>query len=107
MRTRPRVLHVYKTAAPESSGGVPAVMKSISAGLSDRFDFGFLIASNKGASYFEPYLGSAVTAVRHFGHVLSMPIAPTDKKIKPRLPTRNAAFARRRPDAASHNAEGF
>ncbi|MCO5130176.1 MAG: glycosyltransferase [Xanthobacteraceae bacterium] len=74
---RPRILHVFKTAAPEYIGGVPAIMETIVSGLGDRFDSGLLISSNRPASEFESHLGLPVTTVRHFGHFMSMPVAPT------------------------------
>lgn len=74
---RPRILHVFKSAAPEYVGGVPAIMETIATGLSDRFDSGFLISSNRPAAEFESHLGLPVTTVRHLGHFMSMPVAPT------------------------------
>lgn len=74
---RPRVLHVFKTALPETAGGVLTVMSDIAKGLEDRFDSRFLIASNRPKDYFERAIGTPVETVRHFGYLLSLPIAPT------------------------------
>jgi rhamnosyl/mannosyltransferase len=62
---------------PETSGGIPTVMKAISDGLRHQFHFNFLISSNLGATLFQDHLGVCVTTVRNMGHFMSTPIAPT------------------------------
>jgi len=72
-----RVLHAYKVYFPDSYGGIPQVIETLT-GLSRRgLDTSILVARVLGLGRRFRTAGAAVQAVGSLGTVLSMPIAPT------------------------------
>lgn len=74
---RSSILHAFKTALPETAGGVLTVMDDLADGLAGEFCSTFLVASNRPHLFAGGGRSAAVSTVRHLGYFMSLPLAPT------------------------------
>jgi rhamnosyl/mannosyltransferase len=71
-----RVTHAYKIFRPDIEGGIPAVISQLARLRESGVEVSVITVRAKGATRRFDLDGAAVTAIRSFGEISSMPISP-------------------------------